>query len=100
MISAMYPERTTALILYGTGPRLSTAEDYPFGHPRTALEGSLTMVEQRWGNEAEPLFLRRVAPSLLHDAQWGRTLARMERLAASPSGSISKRSRESASNHV
>jgi pimeloyl-ACP methyl ester carboxylesterase len=86
MFAATYPD---ALILYGSWPRLSTAEDYPFGHPRTALEGSLKMVEQRWGNEAEPLFLRRVAPSLLHDAQWGHTLARMERLAASPSVAVS-----------
>jgi len=89
MFAATCPERTTALILYGSWPRLSTAEDYPIGHPRTALEDSLKMVEQRWGNEAEPLLSRRVAPSRLHDAQWCRTLARMERLAASPRAAVS-----------
>jgi pimeloyl-ACP methyl ester carboxylesterase len=89
MFAATYPERTTALILYGTWSRLSTAEDYPFGHPRKSLEDSLKMVEQRWGNEAAPLLLRRLAPSLLHDAQWCRAVARMERLAASPSAAVS-----------
>ena len=88
MFAATYPQRTTALILYGTWARLLAAADYPIGYPESVLQGSLTAVAQRWGNDSAPLMLGRLVPSLRGDAQWRRVVARMERLAASPAAAV------------
>jgi pimeloyl-ACP methyl ester carboxylesterase len=88
MFAATYPQRTTALILYGTWARLSAAADYPIGYPETVLQESLRAVEQRRGNDSAPVMLGRLVPSLRGDPQWRRAVARMERLAASPAAAI------------
>ncbi|MBI4587819.1 MAG: adenylate/guanylate cyclase domain-containing protein [Candidatus Rokubacteria bacterium] len=89
MFAASYPQRTDALILYGTWARLVAAAGYPLGYPETVLETSLRTVRERWGSESTPLMLERLAPSLRSDSQWRRSVARMERLAATPSAAVS-----------
>src|SRR5262245_61003106 len=49
MFAATYPERTAALILYGTFARMLRAPDYPIGVPAAMLERMLMFVEQTWG---------------------------------------------------
>ena len=41
LFAATYPERTNALMLYGTFARLTRADDYPFGVPPAVLSGWL-----------------------------------------------------------
>jgi len=81
MFAATYPERTAALVLYGTFARALRAEDYPFGFPADALGVFLDRVEQEWG---KGFSARYFAPSLQDDEEFRRSWARFERLAVSP----------------
>ena len=49
LFAATYPERVTALALYGTMARILVAPDYPDGLPFDALEPLLKYVEDEWG---------------------------------------------------
>jgi pimeloyl-ACP methyl ester carboxylesterase len=89
MFAATYPRRTAALILYATSARLLAAADYPIGLPNIPIDEFAKSIESRWGNESEPLWGERLAPSLRHDPRWLKVVARMERLAASPSAAVS-----------
>ncbi|KPK04400.1 MAG: hypothetical protein AMJ64_13835 [Betaproteobacteria bacterium SG8_39] len=81
MFAATYPERVSALILYGTYARFTRAEDYPQGYPPKANEKWLGMVESTWGTGQ---LSRHFAPSQNFDPAELRILARLERLAMSP----------------
>ena len=84
MFAATYPERTSALILYGTFARMLRAPDYPMGLPVDALERFLTRIEEQWGTGS--LSADHFAPSLAEDAAFRQSWARFERLAVSPGG--------------
>ena len=76
LFAAMYPNRTSALIMYGAFPKFN------YWVPTTeALEHLLTKIEQGWGAAATlPMF----APSFVEDPQFRQWYARFERLGASP----------------
>src|SRR5512144_690790 len=75
MFAATYPERTSALVLYGT---FASMRNEPWGVTRDQLLGQLDL---RWG-EGALLLLN--APSRRNDQAFLQRFARIERAAASP----------------
>jgi class 3 adenylate cyclase len=81
LYSAMYPQRTLALVLYGSFARMAWGPDYPSGLPLEHYQLWQALLRDRWGDGST---LAAVAPSLAADAAWRRWWARAERLAYSP----------------
>ena len=81
MFAATHPERTTALVLYGT---FASMKDEPWAVSREQMEASLGELERRWGEGVVLLFN---APSRRNDQAFLQWFARIERAAASP-GSV------------
>jgi class 3 adenylate cyclase len=80
LFAATYPNRTSALIMYGAFPIFSYWVPTP-----EALDQLLTMIGQAWGTGVTlPLF----APNLTEDEPFKHWWARFERLGASP-GAVS-----------
>ena len=88
LFAATYPERVLALVIYNPIAKGTSAPDYPWAEPPDV---PLTVDELRrtWGTVgfAESL-ARAMAPSLADDPAFIRHLARMQRLAASPSAAM------------
>lgn len=81
LFAATYPERTSAMVMYGAMARFAWAPDHPWGRTREELEARLTAVEQTWGmGAALPMY----APSLANDESYRKWWATYERAAASP----------------
>jgi pimeloyl-ACP methyl ester carboxylesterase len=49
LYAATYPERTSALVVYGSYARRSWAPDYPFAWTDDKWDAALDDIEQRWG---------------------------------------------------
>ena len=81
LFATCHPDRTTALILYGTWARLVEAPDYPEGYQPDKLNYSLQRLEEHWG---EPGNLRFWAPSRADDTHLAEWFGGMQRLGASP----------------
>ncbi len=81
--AATYPERTSALILYGTFARLLSADDYPVGVAPETFEPFEKRVYERWGTGVS---LRAFVPSMADDEAVRAAWARLERLSVSPAG--------------
>lgn len=82
LFAATYPERASALVLWGSFARRAWAPDYPFGIEADRAESTLQQVEQAWGTgEVFRGFAFQDAPT---DASTQRLLARAERNAATP----------------
>jgi pimeloyl-ACP methyl ester carboxylesterase/DNA-binding winged helix-turn-helix (wHTH) protein len=81
MFAATYPERATALVLYGT---FASVKDKPWAASREQWEEMLREWEAHWG---EGILLRLNAPSIANDPASVRWCGRLERASASP-GSI------------
>ena len=81
MFAATYPERATALVLYGT---FASVKDKPWSASRDEWEEMLREWEARWG---EGILLRVNAPSIANDPASVEWCGRLERASASP-GSI------------
>ncbi len=78
---ATYPERTLALVLYGTFARMSRADDYPVGLPVDRARKWLDSFDTRWGKgELSSYF----TPNHADNPEIIRALGRLERLAMSP----------------
>jgi class 3 adenylate cyclase len=84
LFAATYPERTSALVLYGTFARFRQDSDYPWGFTTEVLDGFRRSVDDSWGTGQS---LTVFAPSLAHDARFRQGWGRCERLGASP-GSV------------
>jgi class 3 adenylate cyclase len=81
LYSGTHPERTSALVLYGSFARMARGPDYPSGLAVDQYQLWLALLRERWGDGST---LAAVAPSLAADAGWRRWWARAERLAYSP----------------
>jgi pimeloyl-ACP methyl ester carboxylesterase len=81
MFAATYPDRTQALLLYGTFARFSRGDDYPHGYPPEATSTWMPGLGTTWGTGE---LSRSFAPSKSGDAATMRVLARLERMAMSP----------------
>ncbi|MGI9644287.1 MAG: adenylate/guanylate cyclase domain-containing protein [Ilumatobacteraceae bacterium] len=81
LFAAQNPERIAGLVLVGTGPRFSRADDYPAGLPERLHERYLDFVRTRWGTgEVFEQFLQRSPDPGAARA----TIARFERSATTP----------------
>jgi class 3 adenylate cyclase len=81
LFAATYPERTTAVILFGGYARRLEAPDYPWGVSAEAQAAFLGEIARDWGG---PVGLEARAPSRAHDARFRDAWARYLRLGASP----------------
>jgi class 3 adenylate cyclase len=82
LFAATYPERTSALVLWGAMARSTAAPDYPWAPPREALiESNEELVSPLWGQGAT---IEIFTPSLADDARAREYQGRFERQAASP----------------
>ncbi|HEX7254834.1 MAG TPA: alpha/beta fold hydrolase, partial [Gaiellaceae bacterium] len=78
MFAATHPERVPALVLANCFARWRRAEDYPIGMPDATAEKLIDRYEQNWGVTSETLAL--TAPTVAHDARFGRWFTRYQRL--------------------
>jgi class 3 adenylate cyclase len=86
LFSATYPERTSALILYGSIARGAWAPDYPWG---TRLDAKWEEWLEGWRREWGGAYgIETWAPSLANDAQFRQWWAKYLRLGASPTAVI------------
>jgi len=82
LFAATYPERTSALIMYGAMARIAWAPDHPWGRTREEMEARVDLVERRWGTGASADIY---APSLTGDEYFRKWLAAYERTSATRS---------------
>jgi class 3 adenylate cyclase len=83
LFAATYPQRTTALVMYGGLPRFVSDDDYQWGFPREVLDDWVEqIVPAAWGQDEE--LLRLWAPSVAEQPGPRRWFVRFGRLAASP----------------
>lgn len=85
LFAATYPERTSALVMYGTYARRIRDEEYPWAPTREDHEAAVAAYYKEWG---APIRLQQFAPSVADDEQWRQWWARHLRLAASPSAGV------------
>ena len=86
LFAATYPERASALVLYGSIARGAWAPDYPWG-PK-GDEGTAARLEgwrKEWGR---PIGIEAFAPSMAEDETFRQWWAKYLRLSASPSAVI------------
>jgi class 3 adenylate cyclase len=81
LFAATYPDRTTALALYGVYGHFST-----WVLPPEKLKAFIDQIDQSWGTGES---LKSFAPSKLSDERFKRWWSRFERFGASPSAVIS-----------
>jgi class 3 adenylate cyclase/pimeloyl-ACP methyl ester carboxylesterase len=81
VFAATYPERTTALVLYGSYARGAWAPDYPWRMTDAEFEADLKATEGSWGQGNT---LDHYMPSLAHDGELRKFMGRLERASASP----------------
>ncbi len=87
LFAATYPERTSALILYGSIAKGSWAPDYPWGpRPDETWEAWLEDWRSEWGGPSE---IETWAPSAAKDERFREWWAKYLRLAGSPGSVVS-----------
>jgi pimeloyl-ACP methyl ester carboxylesterase len=95
LYAATYPERTSALVLYGSYAKRSWAPDYPFGWKDEQWERVLANIDQNWGTP-QGTNLAMYAPSLMDKPDAAEQVASYFRASASPgaAAAIMKMNRE------
>ena len=89
LFTATYPERVSALVLYGAYPRMAWAPDYPDGIPEEIQALTVQNFEENWGRGQEggiPVWA--LAPDRVDDPAWRKAHGRWERLSASPGAAV------------
>ncbi|HSS04867.1 MAG TPA: adenylate/guanylate cyclase domain-containing protein [Solirubrobacterales bacterium] len=82
LFAATYPERTSALVLWGAMARSTAAPDYPWAPEKEAVrEAQAELIAPLWGQGAT---IEIFSPSLAGDPRAREFQARFERQAASP----------------
>ena len=85
LFAATYPQRTSALILYGSYARRAWAPDHPCGVSEEEMQRALDAMEREWGG---PVTIETRAPSMVHDEGYRQWLGNYLRLAASPGAAM------------
>jgi pimeloyl-ACP methyl ester carboxylesterase len=85
LFAATYPERTSALVLYGTYARRMWAPDHPWGRTDADMHAVLERMERDWRKDAN---LGLWAPSVANNEEICRAMATYWRLAASPGAAL------------
>ena len=86
LFAATFPQRVSALVLFGTFPRRMWAPDYPAGYSAELHAQILQAFEERWGRE--PVAMRTIAPGCAWDPAFRSWYARVQRHSASPGSAI------------
>jgi class 3 adenylate cyclase len=81
LYSATYPERTTALIIYGSYARRLRAPDHPYGMTPEEFDAFIERLEREWGG---PAAIEVFIPSKADDPAIRQAFANYLRQAASP----------------
>ncbi len=86
LFAATYPERTIALVVYGSTPRDAWAPDYPWGYTEEEMRKDMDEVQQGWGTieSTETLLREWGGPSVADDETFVSWLATYSRVSASP----------------
>jgi pimeloyl-ACP methyl ester carboxylesterase len=85
LFAATYPERTAALVMFGTYARRIEAPDYPWAPSAEEHERFLEEVESGWGG---PVGLAGRAPSLVDDERFRRWWSTYLRMSVSPGAAV------------
>ncbi len=85
LFAATYPERTSALVLYGSYARRMWAPDHPWGRTEEEMTRILERSEREWGG---PVAIDLWAPSEANNEETRRFYANYRRLAASPGAAL------------
>lgn len=88
LFAATYPERVSALVLYGAFPRMAWAPDYPDGIPEEAWPEIERTIVENWGRGQEGGLLDVLTPDRANDPAWRKAHGRWERLSASPGAAV------------
>jgi class 3 adenylate cyclase len=80
--AATYPERVSALVMYGGIPRVLRADDYPWGVPVEVMHRWLETLPDQWGRDED--LLKLWAPSVGDSKRERDWFARYGRLSTSP----------------
>jgi len=101
LYAATYPERTSALVLYGSYAKRAWAPDYPFGWKDEQWQLVLDDIDQHWGTP-QSKSVRMRAPSVADDPHYAERVASWYRASASPgaAAAILKMNREIDVRHV
>ena len=83
LFAATYPERTNALVMYGTYAKRAWSDDYPYGWKAEQWDSFFQNVEKNWGTPLG-VDLDIWAPSVSHDEYVRQQVAKSLREAASP----------------
>ncbi len=81
LFAATYPERTSALVMFGTYPRRLCAPDYPWGETPEERHQFIEECGRDWGTDIR---LAHRAPSLMHDERFRDWWTTYLRMSASP----------------
>ena len=81
LFAASHPERTQALIMYGSYAKGIADEDYPWAPEQVQVDLGGEMIEEEWGTG---VLLEVYAPSMLGDRDFVRWWTQYQRQAASP----------------
>jgi pimeloyl-ACP methyl ester carboxylesterase len=87
LFAATYPQRTRALVLYGSYARRSWAPDYPYAWKPEQWDAFLDRIEHGWGTRAG-VDLEQWAPSVAHEEQAANAMLAYFRSAASPGAAL------------
>jgi pimeloyl-ACP methyl ester carboxylesterase len=82
LFAATYPQRTSALVLYGSYARRSWSPEHPSGRTEEEWQAMLDAIEKGWGNPGGLLTMW--SPSAAGDESYQLWAATYQRLAASP----------------
>lgn len=90
LFAATYPERTEALILYGTYARSAWAPDYPWGSRLDDVEEAEAKRRLTWGSSdsVHAMVAGWLAPSLADDQPFCAWMGKLIRLGASPGAAV------------
>jgi class 3 adenylate cyclase len=81
LFAATYPDRTSALVLYGAYARTLRDHDYPCGHPPKGWAAFIETAEKTLG---EPTMMNFFAPSRAADEAFNQRACKLQRAAVSP----------------
>jgi class 3 adenylate cyclase len=87
LYAATYPERTAALVIYGSYAKRSWAPDYPIGWKDDQWQRVFDNFERHWGTP-ESLAVTMWQPSLTGNKQAAERVASYHRAAASPGAAV------------
>lgn len=85
LFAATFPQRTSALVIYGGFAKRTWSEDYPWAPTPQARQKYFEAIEQGWGG---PVDLETLAPSAARDERFRESWATYLRRSASPRAAL------------